>query len=767
MTQWTRTAGLLFLAAASVYSSQANSANAATPAKGKNPATEVKLLETAEPATDIFADPVDAPAASVETATAPVEGTSVRSTDIHLSEAGTVEIHVNDANLVEVLRMLSLQSQKNIIASKDVRGTVTANLYDVTVREALDAILHSNGYAYREKGNFIYIYTAKEIAEIEKANRVARTQVFRVFYTPAANAVSMIKPVLSSGAQVSFTTAASSGLQSGTGELGGNSHSTEDMIVVTDYEDNLAEVARILKEIDQRPQQILVEATILRASLTEDNALGVDFNILSGVDFTDVITSNGQVTNATIASGTPVDSRASGVGTGNNFAGPIAGGLKVGFVSQNVSVFLAALEGVTDTAILANPKILALNKQKGEVIVGRKDGYLTTTVTDSAAVQTVEFLDTGTRLIFRPFIGDDGYIRMEIHPEDSSGGLTSSNLPFKVTTEVTSNIMVKDGHTVVIGGLFRESTDIARSQVPFVGNVPFAGRLFKNQRDRSTREEIIIMLTPHIVKNDEAYAKAGEEALADANRIRIGMRQGLMPWGRERMAETNYERAVAEMNRPNPRLHRVNWHLDCAIYLNPKFIEAIKLKETVTGRQVSAVDNSHIRSFVRSQILADRALTPATQAVEDVTADGMPADENPPAATQPTVEVPSTQPVAEHPTTQPAMAIDDPDAADESIAAQPDADDVIAGIIRTEDTDVEAIAKSEASLDAPLAASTETTVEEREDSLIAERPMDETMPLDEAQAEPTVTVRVLEDDPSEVIITELPMDELPGAGENP
>src|SRR5262249_22159052 len=157
--------------------------------------------------------------------------------------------------------------QKNIIASKDVRGSVTANLYGVTVREALDAILASNGYAYREKGNFIFVYTAKEVAEIEKAARTMKTEVFRVFYTPAGNAVNMIKPVLSGDAQVSFTTPATSGISSGTTDVGGNSHAVEDMIVITDYTENLDAVSKVLKEIDRRPQQILIEATILRASL--------------------------------------------------------------------------------------------------------------------------------------------------------------------------------------------------------------------------------------------------------------------------------------------------------------------------------------------------------------------------------------------------------------------------------------------------------------------------------------------------------------------
>src|SRR5207248_2488407 len=120
---------------------------------------------------------------------------------------------------------------------------------------------------------------------------------------------------------------------------------------------------------------------------------------------------------------------ANSIGTGTNFSQGI-NGLHMGVVTSSLSVFVSALESITDTTVLANPKVLALNKQKGEVIVGRKDGYLTTTVTQTSTVQTVDFLDTGTRLIFRPFIGDDGYIRMEIHPEDSSGGLNGSNLPF-------------------------------------------------------------------------------------------------------------------------------------------------------------------------------------------------------------------------------------------------------------------------------------------------------------------------------------------------
>lgn len=693
MRQATRTFAVLFLAASSVYSAQASGERREDPANPTASAvtpeitpeiTEVgRVLEDTvrevsngreipQPGKPGASDPIPVEGGGKERGLR--EGQPVRPGQVNVSETGTVEIHVVDANLLEVLRMLAAQSQKNIVASKEVRGVVTANLYDVTIREALDAILQSNGFAYREKGNFVYVYTIKELAEIEKASRRTQTEVFRLFYTPAANAVNMIKPVLSSESQTSFTTAAVSGIDSGTQDVGGNSHATDDLIVVTDFPENLEKVREILKEVDRRPQQILIEATILRAALTEDNALGVDFNILAGVNFANILTNGngGQFLGGPVENPLSPNSLGRGAGqggTGNNFTQGINNGLRVGFVSDNISVFLAALEGVTDTTVLANPKVLALNKQKGEIIVGRRDGYLTTTVTASSSVQTVEFLDTGTRLIFRPFIGDDGYIRMEVHPEDSSGGLTaSSNLPFKITTEVTSNIMVKDGNTVVIGGLFRESSDSSKNQVPLLGSIPVAGALFRNQRDRTAREEVIILLTPHIIKDDSGFSKEAEASRKDWEKLRVGVRKGMMPTGRERLAESSFEKAVAEMAKPNPDSSKAIWHLDIATNLNPKFHEAISMREKLTGVELSVVDNSSIRGFIRRRAMAESGMTPATQPASRRLPDNTPppqgvSDESPraggnPADTMTVLQPPAPpQPTNLHPANTPAVTV--------------------------------------------------------------------------------------------------------------
>jgi type IV pilus assembly protein PilQ len=740
MAKWikTKAAGLLFAAAAAVYSDglvRAMAASSADPDAPRSPADAIRARAASKSAD--LADKANARAAATNNYTKPAAAASKPAADkavdkttaaaktdeaekpidpfadaptpvgaptpvvsanaaepltqanVNVSDAGLVEIHVNDANLGEVLRMLSLQLERNIMASKEVRGTVTANLYDVTVKEALEAILRANECGYREKGNVIYVYTKKELEQIEKDERKQVTETFRVFYTPAANAVNMIKPVLSPEAQVSFTTPAVAGIQADSKDVGGNSHATEDTLVVTDFPERLDQVRKVLKEIDRRPQQILVEAVILRATLNETNQFGVDFTILSGVDFNGLTNIGGAIAGNT-PTGAMADKHTASLEAGG-------GGLKVGVITNNVSVFVQALEGVTDTAVLANPKVLVLNKQPGSVHVGARLGYRTAVSTETLTADDVKFLEIGTSLNFRPYIGDDGYIRMEINPKDSSGAVDQSGLPSEFVTEVTSNIMVRDGRTIVIGGMFRESSTADRSQTPGLGNLPIAGPLFRRQKDSTVREEVIVLLTPHIIKDEEAYTAASEEEKRQTERLRVGVRRGMMPWGRERLAESAYEHAVAELKKPNADRKKALWHLDCATNLNPKFSEAIKLKAQLTGEEVTSADNSTIRSFVERQTLLDRsrpttvpssvpisaaapAVQPATQPVMKPVAPAAAAAAAPVAP----VAAPATQPVNEpaavetaeattQPTTQPAVA-EQSESADDSKPAVAETD---------------------------------------------------------------------------------------------
>lgn len=590
----------------------------------------IYAADPAAPKTAVKSDEADPFAKSPSAAVMP--GRDLSKDELQITDLGMVEIHAADVPLVDILRSLSIQMRKNIVASKGVTGTVTANLFNVTFREALDAILHANGYAYRESGNFIYVYTAKELEDIQKAERKAVTEVFRLNYVPAEVAVVMIKPAMSTESQVAVSKAPTMGLPTEATTAGGNSLAIEDTLVITDYPENIEAIKKILVELDRRPQQILIESTIMVARLTDNNSLGVDFTLLGGVDFSTLGNvaaggSTGNTGGATGAAGSSVLDNPNANAVVNNGYSTVGtrvlptqqsgSGLNIGVVTNNVAMFVNALESITDSTVLANPKILTLNKQAGAVIVGRKDGYITTTTSSTTTSQTVEFLETGTRLVFRPYIADDGFIRMELHPEDSTGSVQVTGafaLPSKTTTEVTTNVLVRDGHTIVIGGLFREDNTVSKSQVPVLGDIPWAGALFRNQSDRSVRQEVIILITPHIIKDDSAYSAASLEVAKQVEMMRAGLRKGMMPWSRDRLAEMSYKTAREETAKKYYDRDRAMWYLDCATNLNPAFAEALVMKQKISGEQLMESDNSSMRHFLGDMVMDEQVgTTPAIQ----------------------------------------------------------------------------------------------------------------------------------------------------------
>jgi len=526
------------------------------------------------------------------------------------AKPGTFQIHVRDADIRDVLRMLSEQSQRNIVATKEVTGKVSADLYDVTFKEALEAVLRSHGFGYLEKGNIIYVYTRPQLEAVLQAERKMGTRLYRLAYITAADAKALIAPALTSDGSISISPAANVGIDTSSTDAGGNSYGSEDVLVVVDYEDNLKNIDALIEELDVRPQQVLIEATVLRAKLTEKNALGIDFNMLAGIDFKRLGGTTDGLADLATGSGTSVDGLADrGAATfRTDFNAAITGGgLSIGFLSDNIAFFIRALESITDLTVLANPKLLVVNKQRGEVMVGNRDGYLTTTVTDTVATQTVQFLETGTRLVVRPFIGKNGYIRMEIHPEDSSGSVSqvgTSVLPEETTTEVTSNVMVRDGHTIVIGGLFREESKASRSQVPMLGDIPYIGPAFRSTIDDTDREEVIVLVTPHIIKQPQDEA-VGEQYKDEVERFRVGMRKGLRWWGRNRRAQSYMRKARQFLRDGQP--DRALWNVDMALALEPHMIQAIKFKEQLTNQAYWADEfrNSSIRFLIQRMIMQD------------------------------------------------------------------------------------------------------------------------------------------------------------------
>ncbi len=502
--------------------------------------------------------------------------------DINLS--GHVNLHVDEMPLPTVLRLMSMKGKRNIVASPQVKGIVTANLYNVPFEEALQAVLAAHDAGYRVVGNFIYVYTSDEIAKLAATETQPVTRVFSLNWISSTDAEGFIKPMLGPGGTASISTAPEAGLTTDVSKVAGNSNALPEFIVITALPANLREIERVLKAVDVRPKQVLVEATILRATLSDKNDLGIDFTIVGGADLELLGTTSNGISNVVLGdlpqSRLEFDNYAAQTGFTNDVP---RGGLQFGIVKDHVAVFLRALEQVTDTTVLANPKVLALNRQKGFVIVGRRDGYLTTTVTETQAIQSVEFLETGTQLTFRPFVADDGFIRVELHPEDSVGFVNAQGLPSKQTTEVTTNIVIRDGDTILIGGLFREVTTAAKKQVPLLGNIPGVGSLFRSKNDSTEREEVIILLTLHVVKDHARYADASRGELEAVEKTRVGARRGLMWFGRERLAQSHCRRAVAALE--SGKVDRAEWHATLAHHLDSRLVPAQRMREELNQKR--------------------------------------------------------------------------------------------------------------------------------------------------------------------------------------
>jgi type IV pilus assembly protein PilQ len=549
----------------------------AAPAKPLTPPAAVK------PATEAAPDVPETPVGTGETIqTAP-------------SGDGTIELHAKNEDLANVLEMLSQKYQLNIIVTRGAKGRVTVDLYKATVASALDAMCRANNLKWSREDNSIYVFTAEEGAAMRLDEARLVTEVFPLNYLSGEDAMKFVAPALSSKGVVAVNLPAEKGIPSGaSAATGGNSFGLQDSLVVRDFPENLAAIRDILKSMDRRPRQVLVEATILQVKLDDNTSLGINFNTLAGVDFKELTTTTGipavnpgGVANATTTTVPASTMPWASIGT-QGFATP-GTGLNFGVITNNVSFFINALETVSDTTILSNPKVLALNKQRAEVIVGERLGYRTTTTTETSTIQTVQFLDTGTQLVFRPFISDDGFIRMEIHPKVSSGDVID-DLPRETTTEVTCNIMVKDGHTIVIGGLFDETASISRSQVPGLGNIPGLDWLFRKNTDKSARNEIVVLLTPHIIDNVEAADEVGQQFLEDGKRHCLGIRENFAFFTRERIGVAylmEADRAWTKFEKTGQRsdLDWALWNVQLALNVGPNNLKALRLKDKILSEK--------------------------------------------------------------------------------------------------------------------------------------------------------------------------------------
>lgn len=480
--------------------------------------------------------------------------------------AGDDDLLINivpNSDIREVLDLLAEQGNLNILVSKGVQGTVSASLRGVDVDTALDAILKSAGLVARREGKFVYVGTPQDLDEIEQAIDVLGTRVYRPNYVAADELKTLIEPLVTKDkGVVSVSSPAEVGIQSDTAMVGGNKYAGTDVVLVRDYEAVLAEIDQVVDEIDTRPAQVAIEATILSVKLSDDNALGIDFEFFRGND------------NFRIALGTPAQRLPTTYTTG---------GLQLAYLDGNIGSFIDALDKVNDTDVIATPRLMVLNKHRAEIQIGKQEGYVSTTITETSASQSVEFLDTGTILRLRPFISSDGLVRLEVHPELSDGAVIEKagfTVPEKDVTQVTTNVMVRDGCTVIIGGLMRDELVSEVDRVPLLGGLPVVGVLFRHTKETTERHEILVLITPRIVYEPETCREGAGEVCHYGQR-HAAMADNMSLINRRNVARRYLRLAQKASAEGNPlraeRLART------ALAFDPANLEALELQNGLCG----------------------------------------------------------------------------------------------------------------------------------------------------------------------------------------
>ena len=155
---------------------------------------------------------------------------------------------------------------------------------------------------------------------------------------------------------------------------------------------------------------------------------------------------------------------------------------------------------------MSTPKLLALENQEASVIIGDRRGYLVTTTINQVTSETVEFLESGVILRVTPYVDQDGNVRLDVHPEVSTGNVDANGIPSQVTTEVTTQLVVPSGRTVFIGGLIKHTSSLGQEGVPGLRRVPGIRRLFSNEERTEVNTETIVLITPKIVEDlDERW----------------------------------------------------------------------------------------------------------------------------------------------------------------------------------------------------------------------------------------------------------------------
>ncbi len=392
-----------------------------------------------------------------------------------------ISLVFDDAEIRNILQLIAEVSDLNIIASDDVKGTITLRLVDVPWDQALDLVMEIKELGMLRDGNIVRILPKDQIRKMKQEEFAASralekmedlvSEVITVNYTDVGSVASKSKKRLT--------------------ERGSIIEDVRDKkLIVTDIPSAVASIKSLVALLDTPERQVLIEARIVEAESTFSRELGVNW----GVTYDDDPTGTAGV--------------AGTAGLGGDFAlfpSNVAAGLSSGFASDFtfgrvgldklvLDLRISALEKANLGRIISSPRITTLNGEEAEISQGREIPY--TTVSEQGT--KTEFKKAELSLKVTPEINADGSIFLEIEAKNDAPLLENGVLAIS-TKQAETTALVRDGETTVIGGIFIEEAQTSDSGVPWLQHIPFLGNLFKSQLDSTDRRELLIFITPRIL----------------------------------------------------------------------------------------------------------------------------------------------------------------------------------------------------------------------------------------------------------------------------
>ena len=386
-----------------------------------------------------------------------------------LAYANGITLNVRDGQVRDVLASVAALSGKSIVADSSVQGTVTLNLKDVPFDTALRIITAAKGLSYRLTGDVILVGSA---AGMEKFNDTA--SIIKLNYAKAEELKTALAPLIGTNSKISTDTVTNSIIFTGT--------PTDEM-----------RLRSAVAALDTATQQVTLEAKIIAVNREDSENLGISWNWL-GISWNwDKIPQNSNYY------GNDHDNDDS---DNENFGGVVHFGANYEF---RFNAALNALFAKGKAKILATPRIITIPGREASIFIGDHIPVTTEKIENSVTTNTTDYVDAGIKLQYTPIVSSDGMITSVVHTEVSTPTLISELKNYKITSRTAdTTVRMRDGETLVIGGLINEEEQKRLQKVPFLSNIPLLGELFKNRTTSKTKTEVIMILTPHLTNPGES-----------------------------------------------------------------------------------------------------------------------------------------------------------------------------------------------------------------------------------------------------------------------